>query len=61
MQAEEIIKNNTDKMVKRFRETLLNQGIELTNEKECIFREGISFGISISSILLSSIPVDCTF
>ena len=60
MQAEEIVINETNKMVEKFRTMLLKQGLNLTDEQEWIFRKGVSFGISVSSILLSSIPVDCT-
>lgn len=61
MNAEQFIKTKTDEMVEKFRSQLATQNIQLNGEQEWILRVGISYGLSISSLLLSSFPVDVTF
>lgn len=60
MNAEVFIKSQTDKMIDRLKQQLLEHGIEMSSQYEEGFRAGTSFGISLSSLLLSSIPEDVT-
>lgn len=61
MNAEKFIKTKTDEMVEKFRSRLATQNIQLNGEQELILRAGISYGLSVSSLLLSSLPVDVAF
>lgn len=61
MSAEQFIKSETDKAVEKFNERLETQNMRMNEEQEWILRAGISYGLSISSMLLSSLPVDVTF
>lgn len=58
---EEIIKQKIQESVEKVKTKLKSQGYELSGTDEQLFRMGVSYGISISSIALSSLPVDITF
>lgn len=61
MNAEQFIKTKTDEAVEKFNNQLSTQNVKMNEEQEWILRAGISYGLSISSMLLSSLPVDVTF
>lgn len=58
---EELIKQKIQEEIEKVKSKLKSQGYELSATDEQMFRMGISYGISISSIALSSLPVDITF
>lgn len=60
MSVEEVIKQETEKTVNKYKSSLLVNNYKMTSMEEALFRTGISYGISIASIALSSLPVDIT-
>ena len=61
MSMESIIKEKTEEMVLKYKLGMKAKGGDFNPLLEDIFRQGISFGISIASIALASTPVDITF
>lgn len=57
---EATIKNETDKIVDKYKKRFAEEGGQFGGLLEIIFRQGISYGISIASMALSSAPVDVT-
>lgn len=57
---EATIKNETDKIVEKYKKGFAEKGGDFNLLLETIFRQGISYGITIASIALSSLPVDIT-
>ena len=57
---EKVIKEETDKMVEKYKQAYANAGGQFEGLLETIFRQGISYGISIASIALAKLPVDVT-
>lgn len=60
MDAEYFIKSQTDKMLNKFNEQFMERGLKMSPQAEYAFRAGASFGLSLSSMLLSSFPEDVT-
>ena len=58
---EKVIKEKTDEMVERYKLGYAAKGATFDPVLETIFRQGISYGISIASMALASTPVDITF
>lgn len=58
--AEEIIKEKTEECINNYKERLKSNGVEFNSMHELLLRQGIGYGISISSMALASLPVDIT-
>ena len=61
MSMEKVIKEKTDEMVQKYKTGYAINGVNFDPVLESMFRQGVSFGISIASMALSSVPVDITF
>ena len=57
---EKIIKEETDKIVEKYKQGFTDQGMNFDNLMETILRQGIAYGITIASIALAKLPVDVT-
>ena len=60
MSMENVIREETEKIVSKYRTTLEAEGIKFDNMYESLLRQGISYGISIAAIALAKTPVDIT-
>lgn len=60
MGMEKFIKDKTDEMVQKYKIGYASNGVNFDPVLETIFRQGVSYGISIASMALSSLPVDIT-
>ena len=58
---ENVIKEETDKMVEKYRAAYANAGGNFDGLLETIFRQGISYGISIASMALANAPIDVSW
>lgn len=57
---EKVIKEETDKIVEKYKERFAKEGGNFSGVLEYIFRSGISYGIYIASMALAKAPVDVT-
>lgn len=57
---EEVIKEKTEEAVLKYKLGMKAAGGQLDSFSETLFRQGISYGISIASIALASTPFDIT-
>ena len=55
---EEFIKLKSDQLVEKIRSELKTQGLYLTQTEESYIRFGITYGITLSSLLLANVDPD---
>lgn len=58
MSAEEIIKNESEKIVAKTKEKMAQEGGTMTEKEEIYFRMGIAYGVIISGLALTNIDAN---
>ena len=58
MSAEEIIKNESEKIVAKTKEKMAQEGGTMTEKEEIYFRMGIAYGVIVSGLALTNIDAN---
>ena len=57
MTVEEYKKNKINEMVEIIKCKMNNQGLNFTEKDEYLFKIGVEYGITLSNLILSNLPV----
>ena len=55
---EKIIKEETDKIVEKYKQGYASSGIEFNSVMEMLLRQGIAYGVTFASMALANVPSD---
>ena len=58
IKMENYVREKSEEMINKIKKDFEKKGVEFTKENELIFRLGMSFGITLSSLALAHLPFD---